>query len=66
MNANMKLGVGAVLAAVGALAFVIGPVLGFADLGRPLSFILGFVIGIIAGMGATLSVSGLIDVRRER
>jgi hypothetical protein len=66
MNANMKLGIGAALAAVGALGIVIGPAFGFADLGRPWSFLLGFVVGIIAGMGAALSVSGLIDVRRNR
>ncbi len=66
MNTNMKLGIGAALAAIGALAFVIGPALGFADLGGPWSFILGFVVGIVAGLGSVLTVSGLIDVRRNR
>jgi len=45
---------------------VLGSALGFADLAEPWSFLLGFVVGVIAGMGAALSISGLIDVRQCR
>jgi hypothetical protein len=66
MNTNLKLGIGAALATAGALGILIGPSLGFADIRGPWSFLLGFVVGIMAGMGAALSVSGLIDARRNR
>jgi len=49
---------------VGALGFILGPALGLTDLGRPWSFLLGFAIGVIAGLGATLSVAGLAGLRR--
>ena len=59
-----RLGIGACLCVVGALGFILGPALGLTDLGRPWSFLLGFAIGVIAGLGATLSVAGLAGLRR--
>lgn len=64
MKPSTKTGVGAVLGIVGAAGMILGPTLGAAALGRPWSFLLGFVVGIVAGMGVTLAISGLLDMRR--
>jgi len=65
MNTRAKTGIGAALACLGALGFVIGPALGLADLARPWSFLIGFVVGIVAGLGATVAVAGLIEMRKS-
>lgn len=62
--ANRKLGIGACFALLGALGIVFGPVMGLTNLAYPWSFLAGFVTGILAGLGATLSISGLLDRRR--
>ena len=62
MNARKKAGIGAALACLGALGFIIGPTFGLADLSRPWSFLIGFVVGVVAGLGATLAVAGLIEI----
>ena len=64
MDWRTKTGVGALLGIIGALGIILGPSLGAADLGRPWSFLVGFVMGILAGMGVTLAISGLLDRRR--
>jgi hypothetical protein len=64
MSARTKTGIGAVLAVLGAAGFIIGPPLGLADLARPWSFLIGFAVGIVAGLGATLTVAGLIELRK--
>jgi hypothetical protein len=61
---NRKLGIGACLCAIGALGIVLGPALGLTDLGRPWSFLAGFTIGVIAGLGVALSIAGLVGMRR--
>ena len=61
-----KLGIGSLLALLGAALMVLGPYLGFTTLGRPWSFIAGFLIGLIAGLGATLAVTGIIARRSDR
>jgi hypothetical protein len=58
---STKLTVGSVLAILGGLGMAVGPLLGLTDLGRPLSFLAGFMIGVVAGGGAALAISGLID-----
>lgn len=65
MTTNKKLAVGAVLAVIGAAGIVIGPMLGFTAVGKPWSFILGFVFGVMAGTGAALSVFSLLERRKE-
>ncbi len=64
MDWQTKTGTGALLATIGALGILLGPSLGAADLGRPWSFLVGFAVGILAGMGVTLAISGLLDRRR--
>lgn len=36
------------------------------DIGRPWDFLIGFALGVICSLGATLSVHGLIERRRGR
>jgi F0F1-type ATP synthase assembly protein I len=59
-----KIGGGSALAAVAVLGMVLSPILGWPSAPRPWGFILGFVIGVLAGLGATLTVSGLVERRR--
>ena len=65
MSTKKKLAVGAILAVIGGAGIVLGPILGFTALGKPWSFILGFVFGMMAGAGAALSVFSLLEIRKE-
>jgi hypothetical protein len=65
MEWQQKTGVGAALSVLGAICMVVLPILGVTEIGRPWSFLLGFVIGVITGLGAVLAVSGLLDRRRQ-
>jgi len=64
MSPQTKIALGSVLATVGALGMVLSLLLGWSATPRPWGFLLGFVVGVLAGLGATLSVSGLIERRR--
>lgn len=66
MSAQTKMSLGAVLSAVGALGIVLSFLLEWTEAPRPWSFLLGFVVGVLAGLGATLAVAGLIERRRSR
>jgi hypothetical protein len=59
-----KIGGGSAFAAVAVLGMVLSPILGWSSAPRPWGFILGFVVGVLAGLGATLTVSGLVERRR--
>jgi hypothetical protein len=61
---NWKLGLGGCFAVMGALGIVLEPVLGLTELGRPWTFLVGFSVGLMAGIGAALSVAGLAGLRR--
>ncbi len=61
-----KLAVGSVLAILGGIGMAIGPFLGASDLGRPTSFLVGFMVGVVAGVGVALAVSGLLEQRSLR
>lgn len=60
---SQKLSWGACLAVIGALSIVLGPTLGLTELGRPWNFLIGLIFGVIVGLGAMLSVAGLLEVR---
>lgn len=64
LDTRQKLGWGSLLAIIGAFGIVAGPSLGWSTLDRPWSYLTGFVFGVLGGVGATLSISGLIDRRR--
>lgn len=61
-----KLAVGSVLAILGGIGMAIGPFLGASDLGRPMSFLVGFMVGVVAGFGVALAVAGLLEQRSQR
>jgi hypothetical protein len=63
MNAKIKLGIGSVLSAFGALGIVLPLMLEWTAASPPSGFLLGFVFGVAAGLGASLSIAGLIEVR---
>ena len=66
MNAETKMGIGAALACLSAVAVVLSPILGWSEAPQPWSFLLGLGFGIMLGLGATLALAGLIEYRRER
>lgn len=66
LSSQQKLSVGCLLAVIGAIGIVVGALSGWSSFDRTWSFLLGFAFGVLAGMGATLAISGLIDRRSER
>jgi predicted ABC-type sugar transport system permease subunit len=63
IKTQTKLSLGAVLATFALLGIVLSILLGWTDAPRPWGFLLGFVEGVFAGLGATLSLAGLIERR---
>ncbi len=63
LNSQTKTALGSALAAVAALCMVLSPLLGWSAAPRPWGFLLGFVFGVLAGLGVTLTVSGMIERR---
>lgn len=59
MESRKALQLGAPLAALGAAGTVLTPMLGGTDFGGPWPFVIGFLVGVITGTGAALSVYGL-------
>ena len=60
MKTQQKLIIGGALATLGGLAAIFGPGLG---VDRPWSFVVGFLVGVVTGLGATLAVVGLLERR---
>ncbi len=54
MNAQARMGVGAVLATFGALAVVLSSLLGWPDAARPWGFLSGFLAALLCGLGGTI------------
>jgi hypothetical protein len=61
-----KLAVGSVLAILGGIGMAIGPFLGATELGRPMSFLIGFMVGVVSGVGVAIAVAGLLEQRSQR
>ena len=66
LDSRQKLGFGAALATIGGFGIVVLPLLGWSDVARPWGFVLGFLFGVAAGTGASLSIWGLIERRSDR
>ena len=64
MSTYTKLALGSALAAFGALGVVLSPLLGWITAPRPWGFLVGVALGVLAGLGSTLAVAGLIEGRR--
>ena len=65
MKLKNKIAIGSFLAIIGALGIILGPVFKLTELDNPWSFILGFLTGLTAGLGAALTVSGFISRRNN-
>ena len=66
LSAEQKLAIGSMLAIVGAIVVVLAPRLGWTQLDRPWSFLIGLLGGITAGAGVPLSICGLVGVSRRK
>jgi F0F1-type ATP synthase assembly protein I len=66
MSTQTKIAVGSVLSSLGALGMVLPLLLEWTAAPRPWGFLLGFVVGVVAGLGTTLAIAGLIERRRGR
>jgi len=63
ISTQTKIGVGSVLSTFGALAIVLSMLLEWTA-PRPWGFLIGFGVGVLTGLGATLAIVGLIERRR--
>jgi hypothetical protein len=63
MSTQIKIGIGSVLSTFGALGILLSPILGWTAVPQPWGFLLGFAFGAVAGLGATLTITGLIEQR---
>ncbi len=64
ITTQAKLGLGAVLSTIGALGIVLSILLEWTAAPRPWGFLLGFGLGLAAGLGVTLAIAGLLERRR--
>ena len=63
-NAQKRMALGSALACIAGAGIVLSAILGWSGASQPWGFLLGLVLGILVGLGATLAVSGLIEYRR--
>ena len=64
MTSAKKLTIGIIFAILGGAGIILGPLLGFTELARPWSFILGFLFGVMTGIGVALAFFGLYEMRK--
>jgi hypothetical protein len=64
MTKQNRVGIGSVLSTFGALGVVLSMILEWTSAPEPWGFLLGFVFGVAAGLGATLVITGLVEQRR--
>jgi hypothetical protein len=65
MTLKNRLAIGSFLSVFGALGIILGPVFNLTQLVSPWSFLVGFFLGLSAGLGVALSISGLISSRKN-
>ena len=63
MSTQTKMSWGAVLGIIGALGMVLSLLLEWPAAPRPWGFLLAFLVGVLAGVGVTLALTGLIERR---
>jgi branched-subunit amino acid permease len=64
MSSTKKRTIGIIFAILGGAGIIFGPLLGFTELARPWSFLLGFIFGVMTGIGVALALFGLYEMRR--
>ena len=65
MSTQTKIALGSVLATFAALGIVLSMLLNWHEAPFPWDFILAFLNGVLAGLGAALAIYGLIERRRS-
>jgi hypothetical protein len=55
---------GSALATVSGAGIVLSAILGWSGAPRPWGFLLGLVLGLMAGLGMSLAVAGMIEYRQ--
>jgi len=60
MSKRAKLGFGSASTVIGALGFFLSIIFNWSDIASPWNFLLGFLWGILLGVGTALAVAGLI------
>jgi len=63
ISTQTKLGLGSALASLGALGMILSLLLRWAEAPQPWGSLLGFLVGILVGIGVTLVLVGLIERR---
>jgi glucose uptake protein GlcU len=66
ISSHNKIALGSALATIGALLMVLAPLLGWYSFPSPWAFLLGFVTGLLAGVGSAMAIKGLAERRHER
>jgi hypothetical protein len=66
MTSQQKTALGSAMASIGGAFMVAVPIAGWSSTPGPWPFVLGFLVGVLAGVGAVLAVHGLIELRRAR
>ena len=65
-DAQKRMAIGSALACIAGAGVVLSAILGWSEASQPWGFLLGLVLGILLGLGATLAVSGLVEYGRGR
>jgi hypothetical protein len=66
MRTKAKLGIGAPLAVLGALALILLPLYGLAHINTLLKLIMLTFFAVLTGLGTALSISGIIDLKSDK
>lgn len=64
-SSQAKMALGSALASIGAFLTVLALLLGWTSFPGPWDLLLGFVTGLVAGIGTALVMKGLIERRHE-
>jgi hypothetical protein len=64
MRSTKKLAIGSIFSILGGAGIILGPLLGFTEFARPWSFILGFIFGVMSGVGVVLALFGLYERKK--
>lgn len=66
VDPQRRMALGSALAGIAGAGIALSAIFGWSGTPQPWGFLLGLVLGILVGLGATLAVSGLIECRRGR